>query len=474
MSTVHAPPSASIVFGLANQRLTWADGFGEWIDNSLDADAKTVEIVCGSKSLTIEDDGVGCPDPIVMLQLGEHRMHSTTAQGIFGVGGKDAALWAGGVQSSVIVRSTHKGIQRQAAVSWNDYRKTAEINLLPERAASRDGTEIHIQNMYRTPPTGESWRLLLEKLGYIYTPAIEQGAQIKFKRHTKWEPLLRWTPPPLEGEIIEATLSVAGKSVRVRCGVVQAGARHSRQGFTYYHGRRVINPASHFGCGPYSSARVCGEVWLSGQWPRTKNKDALDHDHKSVVELYEEIARVCEPVLKRAHEAGQELVSESFAAQVNAAVNAMIANAKARRASPRKKGAAHSPTGTGSRHTRAGREQSGETFASGGGGRFRVAYDHQGGTSVGRLSGSDVLLNLDNPAVEALKTAGSVEPIAILACSTIVAQHCSAPTGQFVLKGIAPGATMEDFGDLLGQLLAGGLLMDGKAAIGVVRSEAAD
>ncbi len=62
------PPSANMVVSMAAQPLTWRIALAEWIDNSLDANAKGVHITFDGKSVNIKDDGSGCADLIQMMQ----------------------------------------------------------------------------------------------------------------------------------------------------------------------------------------------------------------------------------------------------------------------------------------------------------------------------------------------------------------------------------------------------------------------
>ena len=75
----------------------------EMVDNSFDAGAMEVNVHIEKDSITIEDDGVGCPDLSVMLTLGDHADHGTTRSGTNGIGFKDAAI---GFGDQLRIRST--------------------------------------------------------------------------------------------------------------------------------------------------------------------------------------------------------------------------------------------------------------------------------------------------------------------------------------------------------------------------------
>jgi hypothetical protein len=318
-TTKFAPPDPRIVYSMANQPLIWWKALAEWIDNALDAGAQTISIHFTRDSVRVVDDGRGCDDPVVMILPGRHRAQPGTVQGLFGVGGKDAALWVGGVKSSTAIVTTHDGARRSIRVHWSDYVKDSQYEESDEQRGTSSGTEITVTPLNRRLPHGDDWAKLLEQLGYVYTPPLGRGVQIKMQRPGKaWEPLVAWKAPPLQGEIIDTDITVGDKlRAHVFCGIVQDGVLNRRSGFTYFHGNRVVESATANGCGGYNPNRIHGRVDLLGQWPRTKNKDALNSDAPSVLALYEEVARVCAPLLRCADAIGSELSSMNFVADLS-------------------------------------------------------------------------------------------------------------------------------------------------------------
>lgn len=470
MNWVQLPPAGALLNSYAAANLRWWTALGEWIDNAFDADAQTIEIEFAKTSIRIEDDGRGCANPLDMVRLGAHAKHSSTRLGRYGIGGKDAALWVGGLDSTIGIQSVHGGRQRILSVNWRSYANNNWAVKQPEdREAQKHerGTVIEVYPLQRQPPGGHDWQELLAYLGYLYSPALKQGRQVKFKKSAKapWEPLVRWELPPFQGEHVDERVSVNGRGARVYCGVVQQGEPNPRSGFTYLHKWRVIEAASGRGCGIYSPARVCGFVDLSDAWPLAKNKDAIGKDADA---LYAEVERVALPVLERADVIGNEIRSQQFQSEVADQLNAFLAMQRAK--AKRTRGTTHGtkrPTDTGGPHQQAEREQTGETFMARRSGRYVVDFVRLGyADSIGEVKPPfHVLLNLDNPMVEAARNEGDTKAVVILSACLIAVEHCYAPQGQPLLKGIPQGGSTEDISKAVGSILAGALSIDGKPAL---------
>lgn len=466
------PPKGSLLNAYANAALKWWIVFGEWIDNSFDAQASTISIEFSKDALVIVDDGVGCDDPAVMVQLGERIKHASTMLGRYGIGAKDAALWVGGVNSNVDVFSVCGGVHRSLRVNWTDYAETEwdlDDNVeRPLRPGEKTGTEIHISPLARRPPHGQDWRELLSELGYVYSPALKQGHQIKFKaptRGARWEPLVSWELPKFEGDVIDERLEIHGRTARVYCGVVQQGEPNPRAGFTYSHKWRVIERASAHGCGDHSPARMCGFVDIDASWPLTKNKDGVSRDADV---LYAEVERIARPVLERADSVGVELQSRQFRQEVNATLNAHLATADAK--AKRAKGTTHGtkvPTDTGSPHRQAQREQPGQTFHSRRQGGFDVDYVNIGRPDdLGELKvPSQVLLNLANPMIAHYRETHNIEAI-VLAAAVLIGYH-SSQSDKPLLKHLPTDPTSTGFSRAVGSILSKALFVDGRPALKV-------
>lgn len=455
------PDGTALLRAAAHANHKWWVVLSEWIDNAFDANAKTIAFEFVKDALRIYDDGTGCADPLALVRLGGHEKHRTTKLGRYGIGGKEAALWVGGLESKVQWTSTHQGHVYRLHVNWREYGQSWHLTTPSSEPSDSDvGTTILISPLTKKPPHGKSWDELKAEIAYLYSPALKQGRQIKFRRATKgaeWEPLVRWELPILT-DIIDVRIEVRGHRARVYCGVVEGA--NPRSGFTYCHEWRVIEAASSNGCGMYSSARVCGFVDLDSSWPLTKNKDGITTDRE---ELYAEVARVAEPVLRKAEAASRDLCSRQFETAVSSQLNSMLeatrAKVKARR-NKREKPATPGtvpPSDTGRTHKQAEKEQAGNRFPSrSGGGGWRISAANLGPSEeLGQVKPPEVLLNLANPAVQ---RAWRENETAILfaAVALISAEHITTAgvDGKQMILRLPGGLTTADFSKAAGTILA--------------------
>jgi len=335
----------------------------------------------GWRNALVKDNGVGAADLIPFVRLGDHQRRESTRLGRYGIGAKDAALWAGGESSRFTVTSVYGGKKRVLVVQWatlarNNWRADGATEFDAEPGDA--GTTLVVQPT-RPPPHGSEWDRLVSNLGYLYSPALKRGVQITLERKTRGsepEPVPQWKLPAFDGEVIDRTLEVAGKKVHVHCGVVPHGVENPRPGLTYFHGFRVILTNCLRGCGSYTATQVCGYVGLDSGWKLAKNKDEIIDDCEA---LYAAVELACKPVLERAHKLGMQMQSSAFEAKVSDALTAALGGmAKAKR-EPASADGSKKPTGCGGKHKRAAKEQDGDKFRRRLGANIRVVHQNLGG-----------------------------------------------------------------------------------------------
>lgn len=476
MSRKKYAPGGSIIRSIACQSFSWKSALAEWIDNAFDAapnkdtSRSVVRIAIGAKQVQVSDNSLGHDRLHSMVQIGKHDAHSTTQIGEFGIGAKDAMLWIGSESSVVVIESTHKGIKRRLSVDWQDYADEWELDEPTEEPAKHGdvGTTITVTPRVRDVPHGKAWDRLLEEIGYLYARAIRGGAEIVISGPTKTAAptkVTTWAPPEVEGEIIDTTINVDGKTARVWCGVVKQGVVNRRSGMTYFSSFRVIVPESHHGCGSFNTARVCGFVELNKGWKFSKNKDEILGNTEA---LYREVERVCLPVLKRADAAGSIMTSQAFARQVNDIVNDKLkkARAKAKRGEGTKTGRVM-PKGSGKKHGDAANKQPGDSMPAEANTGVTVSYSHMGAdVGAGRVKGNVIELNLDISDIAAGYDQKNALALAVIASSLVAAHHCLAkpigPEGGRQLALRTP-AKPEEFSIALGDLLTN-VELDGQRA----------
>lgn len=469
---IDCTPSTMFLLAQSSQNISYRLAVAEWIDNALDAGATAIDIVYkpgkSGSFVSVTDNGDGAPDFTCFAKLGDHR--SKGGIGMHGVGFKDACLKHGGARSSVEITTVHEGVLRNTTVDWG---KMIDDNRWsfprgserPARTGER-GTSLVVSPLEGLPQ-GKQWTKMLDDLGYLYSPAIKRGRTITVHRLGKGSepvPLARWKLPVFEGDPIKAEISVEGKRASVCVGIVKQGVLNDRPGISYTYKNRVIQTASEKGCGNHSTTRIAGVVELLDEWRLNKNKDGIPNDQK----LYEEVERAIEPVLKAADASAMRLESAAFLNEVENLVNTNLnPDTKAKRDKGDKRGT-KLPTGRGGRHKRASKEQDGATFARKRFGSVSVEwYRHGTSDFMGRVNGSAVALNLDNPVVEQIKRDNNVLAAA-LAVTGIIADY-SRNGAQCRLAFAIPDGE-DQFSQIQGTLLSKPITADGKSLL----SEAAE
>src|SRR5262245_39544180 len=135
-----------MIEGIRNQGMQWHVIFGEFIDNAFDAGAKRVAIEF-DRRIVISDDGVGCANPELFLELGKRRQHRKFQLGCYGVGMKEAAMSAA---DKMRVESTCGGVTRSIRCDWNKLAGQREWEVEdPEviETGGLPGTTIRLDNV---------------------------------------------------------------------------------------------------------------------------------------------------------------------------------------------------------------------------------------------------------------------------------------------------------------------------------------
>lgn len=473
---IDAPPDGSVLFAICASGLKWKDALGELIDNALDAGATRVSIEFGpprshgtSAYMVVSDDGIGCNDPIAMIQLGKREQKKTTKLGRYGIGAKDAMLWIGGQTSDVHVDTVFGPKLKTLRVVWRDYAKAWRV---PARALVESdatpgvcGTRVTVTPVARRVPEGADWRALVAELSYVYSPAIKSGKQIVVRSKVRGsEPeLLRRYEPPSMSEHVDVRVDVGGKGARVYVGIVKDGEPNPYRGITYTHGFRVIRRASGDGCGGCDFSRVFGVVELDRSWELTKNKDDISVHGD---ELYAAVFSACSDLLRKAESIGQTASFEALTKEAEALLNGNLLgdpDAKAKRDDGGKKGTVK-PTGKGKKHSRARQTQDGATFARERYGALRIRYQNFGDDQrIGSHNSGIVFLSESHPWVKRIRDSRNSEALAQLALTLFLDDIQNEEiSGQRRIARLFDGAS--DIGRAMGCALAKSVLIDGESS----------
>ncbi len=375
MSTTNFAPPPDYLFAAAANNLGYAKALAELIDNAIDQNARLINIYEGPIEngkptwFAIIDDGDGCPEPVIITTFGRRGDATNGGLGRYGVGGPEAIMDIGGLEATVRIESVFKGVIRYVRLSWQELIKTRdgphpwqlEKATWEGGPSDKKGTSIHIRPVRRRPIP----KSVLTQLGYWFGPFIRSGGRIAFHKGEQEILLERWQLPDLE-EVIDEAITVDGKSIRIKAGVVREGVRNERAGITIAHRHRVIEEASGSCCGDYGYQRIAGIVMLDRGWMLNKNKDGIN---EGAAELYAAVYELIEPILQKARQQHQVIEGEVLTELLENEVNrrfygierSATDDAKARRHKGDTEGTV-TPEGTGRRHRQAAKEQPGTTF----------------------------------------------------------------------------------------------------------------
>ena len=414
---------------ICNEPVRHHIAIGEVIDNAFDAGATFVMLEFDTKRgvVTVRDNGNGCPTPNVVITPGERHQHRTTRLGRYGIGAKIFLFFYGGPDHKVTVESvTPGGTKYIARVDWKwakqENRWRVEMLSPVPEDPSRHGTIIEVKSPdLRSLPAGKKLDEMLEELEFTYSRAL-RGVTNGVRRTIviavdgKARQLEGWEPPVIN-DSIDQIIEVRGRKARVRAGLVADGAINKRSGLTYFYDYRTIIGPTSKGCGDYDKSRFCGFVELLGTWPLTKNKDGLSRDED---ELYDEVLRVCEPVLKKAASAAHFIESRSLNEKAQEYLDKITGHAPPDAKAKRSTRTGDKPgtvegTGDGPGHKRANVEQPGRTFKSKSrstgrtllGSRIRMSFEDRGADepAIGvDLRGRTVECNVSHPWVAASRS----------------------------------------------------------------------
>ncbi len=319
-------PQPDMLESKESENLGWHDALAEMIDNSFDAGATRVEIalqtIAGKRRLEVVDDGVGVADVAALVTFGSHKRHKTTSLGRYGVGLKDAWLYLG---PRIEVRTVHASILTRFTLDRSDVRMIEGRWVVPdpvhEPTHEPSGTCIAFAPLRagRKAPQCSC----LDKLGWTFMPALESGRQIVFRKGTRKRPIASCVLPALN-EHVQTTVDVCGKAVQLNVGVMPDGVTNTYPGIWICYGHRIV-AASTIGCGRYSAARIAGTIRLGHGWRLTPHKNDIA---ELADELEVAIYAAIEPMLQRASELIEDIVSSRIRAEIEDALNTAIIDAK--------------------------------------------------------------------------------------------------------------------------------------------------
>lgn len=465
-----ATPPPYILKAIRGRGITHAEAFAELIDNALDAGATRIAIEMWRDRITATDNGRGVTRDNVraMIKPGAHTRGNDAGLGLYGIGFNLAAL---SFADEVEIAGVNRGTLVRGSVDWAAmFRKGSWAYPSPRESAATDddraalgvltsGTRITFTKLlHKQTLSGQNFDTMCDRVRFMFTPALRNGMQIAIKAIRGQErPLGACEMPPFDVSV-DAVVSVAGLSVRVRCGVVKEGARNDYRGFAVAFRHRYIQRSAVF-CGDAPAARIAGEIMLlDDEWRHSLNdtKTALCK-HES--EIADAVRETCADVFRAA--AGQARVlrisglssrAEAIVRGADEQARAREADSKAKRAPRKNASGPVAPTGTGPKHTRAARTQAGRTFAGRVARGLRIEFAPLGPSTIGEtdIAAGRVTLNDEHPHVRRIVAADDAHAVAAAAVFLLAHEQSSDATGKQRVFSFADSA----FGELVGRVLA--------------------
>lgn len=449
-SRIDATPSTHLLRALCNQKIGWVNALAELIDNAFNAGASRVVIKTGGRSVIVEDDGRGMLDVTSAVRLGDHRVDIDAGNGMYGIGMKDAWLYAG---DSIEVRSIRAGLQSSIRTSVFEMEASGDWSVSPptQSACEEDacGTSIKLGLRHgRKLPSQEN----MQKLAWAFSPAIASGKQILWERGKKRIVLSPVSLPPFI-DVVDDSFEVNGKSVTIHIGIIKDGHSMANGPLWYIHKHRIVTK-SYLGIHRYNSERVGGTVTLGKGWALTKNKDDFD-DNKE--ELGEAIENRCRMLLAKAEKLSTSLASESIKTAIESIINQGIAELKRERRTSGDTSGTVLPKFSGRKRRKAAKvsDQRGSVELAESNkkqkkaGELRLNWRALDSTKVGEFDphSDTITLNIENSFVSHVRNAKSEIGQVVLAMAVFTDHQCMHKDGSKCLFEV------QDFSQTLGHLL---------------------
>lgn len=411
------PTAHSTIRRMRNSRLGWASALGELIDNSCGNGATTVTVRLTPTTCEVRDDGNGCNErmfaALQSLDWHEEDRDHPNPTSVYGIGSKDAVIWAGGPTEYYSIRDT----ARYTLVDWDDFGDSWSYAdpVVGAAAAERckaiklneHGTVIRMPHHTRQI-NRSSFDALVKALAAQHWAAVETGIviRVEFVPRSSRTPVggvLSGKPLPefIDGKSIDAAVTLAdGRKIRIIGGVLDPSVRMSQPGFEYIFGHRVVVPCGGLGAGQLCFERVYFRVLLLGDksdWNPTTNKVGL-HDSDEAA-LGEAVFRECKSLLDQAQ---HESIATLLEQELENEISEMLSEDNRRRA---KRRGAENPTGTidpkstGRQHQIAARTQDSKgNIKSKAGARLSVKlveFDEQNAHLIGKAAVRDRIIRLN-------------------------------------------------------------------------------
>ena len=304
-------PLPHIIKSIRSKSWNLTGAISELVDNSLGhGKATKVQIhISNDKGIAVLDDGIGVDDINRVFRLGDASSHDKLDEiGQYGIGSKDATIWLG---DQVMVRTVRNGRQHKMVVDWAKVERDKKWPLRykgegVEAPAVAWGTEIHITKPAQTVYHLRSSEILARELGYLFSPAINNGAKISVTHvlkdgHGQKLEVVAFTPPDLtdEVEIFGEIDTWRGKLRWSGRAGLSPSLTERHNGVHIAFGHRIIERANKEAFQGISAPTLYCEVNLDSSTPwkhaLSDHKDKVVHFRDMLMEsIHEQIADLLE------------------------------------------------------------------------------------------------------------------------------------------------------------------------------------
>jgi hypothetical protein len=358
---------------MQNQGMEPWKAFSELIDNSFDAEAKTVQITINKSQteITVLDDGLGVADLTTLARLGSHRPEGRSTSGRYGIGLKEAVASLGAAYK---VESIRNQLKSSIYVDFNTIiesgKWTAQEDGPIPANKEKSGTTITISQL-----KDFFYAATVRKhLSTIFAPALKSGKKLFFYG-VKVEPPLE---EPLSGRI-EGKGEYKGKQFQWHAGITSKNSK-TQGGWTIALKHRIIKNGSLEGIpAHYIASKFYGYIELlekknGPKWTPTKHKDNVGELTEICKFLYPEVQHL----LQKCTADSEIVVDAERTNLLNEFLNNYVPEKKKEaRNKTFKKTGINEPTGTGGKRKTATKIQEGDNdiLSKKKGLRFAINFD---------------------------------------------------------------------------------------------------
>src|SRR5262249_37407866 len=147
-------PSTSLIDLYRQRKLPWELRLQKFIDTAFDAEATRVAFVFSQETLTVTDDGFGCPTPVDLLRFQGWPGRPGRPAPIPRLGGIGMGDVAVTIADEVEIRTTHDGIRHTVKCDWPAVEKRGlwKLKAPTVEEVGGHGTEIILRSLTAALP----------------------------------------------------------------------------------------------------------------------------------------------------------------------------------------------------------------------------------------------------------------------------------------------------------------------------------